>query len=81
MKLDHSIELAAFRAENLQVKEAVNSRNGFRRKRVRRYPNCTVPKSNCLHCSVCGSSEHQTSACPHYDKKNSQSEVCSNCIY
>ena len=33
---------------------------------------------------VCGSSEHQKSACPHYDeKKTSQScssEACNNCI-
>ena len=30
IKLEHSTELAAFRAEILQIKEAVNSRNNFR---------------------------------------------------
>ena len=69
MKSEHSTELAAFRAEILQIKEAMNSTNDFRRKRVRRCPNCTVTKSNCLHCFLCGSSEHQKSVCPHYDKK------------
>ena len=69
MKLEHSNELAAFRAEILQIKEAVNS-NDFRRKRVRRCPNCTVTKSNCSHCFVCGSSDHQKSACPHDKQKN-----------
>ena len=69
MKLEHSTELAAFRAEILQIKEAVSSRNDFRRKCVRRCPNCTVTESNCSHCFVCGSSDHQKSVCPHYDKK------------
>ena len=36
IKLEHSTELAAFRAEILQIKEALNSRNDFRRKRIRR---------------------------------------------
>ena len=58
IKLEHSIKLAAFRAEILQIKEALNSRNDFRRKRVRRCPNYTATKSNCSHCFVCGSSEH-----------------------
>ena len=70
MKLEHSTKVAAFRAEILQIKEAVNSRNDFHGKRVRRCPNCTVTKSNCSHCFVCGSSEHQKSLCPHYDQKN-----------
>ena len=70
MKLEHSTELAAFRAKILQIKEAMNSRNNFRLKRVTRCPNCTVTKSNCSHYFVCGSSEHQKSVCPHYDKKN-----------
>ena len=70
IKLEQSTELSAFHAEILQIKEAVNSRNDFRRKRVRRCPNCTVTKSYCSHCFVCGSSEHQKSVCPHYDKKN-----------
>ena len=69
MKLEHSTELAAFRAEIRRIKEGVNSRNDFCRKYVRRCPNCTVTKSNCSHCFVCGSSEHQKSVCPHYDKK------------
>ena len=30
IKLEHATELAAFRAEILQIKEAVNSRNNFR---------------------------------------------------
>ena len=50
IKLEQSTELAAFHAEILQIKEAVNSRNDFRQKHVRRYPNCTVTKSNCSHC-------------------------------
>ena len=35
MKLQHSTKLPAFRAEILQIKEAVNSRNVFHRKHVR----------------------------------------------
>ena len=69
MKLEHSTELAAFHAEILQLKEAMNLRNDFHQKRVRRCPNYTFAKFNCLHCFVCGSSEHQKSVCPHYDKK------------
>ena len=72
MKLKHLTNLAAFRPEILQIKEAEISRNDFRRKRVRRYPNCTVTKSNCSHCFVCGSSEHQKSVCPYYEKKLSK---------
>ena len=70
MKLEHSTKLTAFRAEILQIKEAVSSRNDFRQECVRQCPNCTVTKCNCSHCFVCGSSEHQKSVCPHYDKKN-----------
>ena len=36
IKLEQSTELASFHAEILQIKEAVNSTNDFRRKRVRR---------------------------------------------
>ena len=70
MKLEHSTELALFRPEILQIKEAVNSRNDFCRKRVRPCPSCTVTKSNCSSCFVCGSSEHQKSVCLPYDQKN-----------
>ena len=84
MKLEHSTGLATFRAEILQMKEAVNSRNDFCRKRVRRCPNCTVTKSNCSHCFVSGSFEHQKSVCPYCDKKKTSqscsSEAYSNCI-
>ena len=69
LKLEHATKLAAFHAEILQLKEAMNLRNDFHQKRVRRCPNYTFAKFNCLHCFVWGSSEHQKSVCPHYDKK------------
>ena len=70
IKSEHSTELAAFRAEILQIKEAVNPRNDFRRKRVKRCPNCTVSKSNRSHCFACGSSEEKKSVYRHNDTKN-----------
>ena len=59
IKLKHSTKLAAFCAEIFQIKKGVNLRNNFCQKRIRRCPNCTVTKSNCSYCFVCGSSEHQ----------------------
>lgn len=72
---EHSDQMAAFRSEILQIKQAVShghasdSKQGLPR-RAFRCPNCTVTKSRCTHCFVCGSADHKKSACPHKDSKN-----------
>ena len=72
---EHSNQLAAFRSEILQIKQAVSHGHDSGSKhtlprRAFRCPNCTVTKAKCTHCFVCGSEDHKKSACPHKDQKN-----------
>lgn len=72
---EHSNQMAAFRSEILQIKQAVSHGHASGSKqdlprRAFRCPNCTVTKARCTHCFVCGSADHKKSACPHKDSKN-----------
>ena len=64
IQFEHSNQLAAFRSEVLEIKQTLPRRT------FHRCPNCTVTKSKCIHCFVCGSDDHKKSVCPHKDSKN-----------
>ena len=69
---ERSNQLAAFRSEILQIKQAVSHGHDSGTKqtlprRAFKCPNCTVTKARCTHCFACGSEDHKKSACPHKD--------------
>ena len=64
IQFEQSNQLAAFRSEILEIKQTLPRRT------FQRCPNCTVTKSKCIHCFVCGSDDHKKSTCPHKNSKN-----------
>ena len=75
IQFDHSNHLVAFRSEILEIKQAVSHGHAsgsktLPRRTFQRCPNCTVTKSKCTHCFVCGSDDHKKSTCPQKDSKN-----------
>ena len=47
--------------------DASDSEKFLSHRNVQRYPNCTITKSKCTHCSVAGSEDHKKSACSYKD--------------